>query len=82
MTVYELEGEYCFRFHEVIENLVKMYLEDQLSETIVESEVHRNFEKIYIKDCIELTKTNIKSREVPELVLMKTFLNRWHKQSQ
>ena len=82
LTVYELEGEYCFRFHEAIENLVKMYLEAQLSESIVENEVHRNFEKIYTKDHCELGRTSIKSGEVGEFVLARQLLNRWHRQSQ
>ena len=35
LTVYELEGHYCFRFHEVLENLMKMYLENKLQEKII-----------------------------------------------
>ena len=81
LTVYESEGQYWFRFHEVIENLVKMYLEVKLSEAIVDNEVHRNFEKIYATDDDELAKTDIKSGEVPRLVLLKLMLKRWQEKS-
>ena len=82
LTVYESEGQYWFRFHEVLENLIKMYLENKLEETIIDNDVHKNFEKIFIKDDNELAKTDIKSGQVPELVMLRAVLTSWQQTSQ
>ena len=75
--MYESEGQYWFRFHEVLENLIKMYLENKLEETIIDNDACKNFEEIYINDDNELAKTDIKSGKVPELELLKSVLKRW-----
>ena len=77
LTVYESEGQYWFGFHEVIGNLIKMYLESKLQETIIENDAHKNFEQIYVNDKKELVRTDTKSGKVPELAVLRSMLRRW-----
>ena len=60
---------------------MKMYLEFKLEERIVENDVHRNFEKIYLNEGDGPTKVNIKSGEIPQLVLLRSVLKRWQQKS-
>ena len=60
---------------------MKIYLEVKLEEKIVENDVHRNFEKIYLTGGDGPIKANFKSGEVPRLVLRRSMLKRWQQKS-
>ena len=53
-----------------------MYLEVKLEERIVENDVYRNFEKVYLNKDDGPTKENVRSGEVPRLVLRRSVLKR------